>query len=75
MSGPNTGPSIPHTPKILIQYEISIGEYISMIVAPPVARTGPPKNPVKNRKIRSISIFTANLVGGCSKTKTNSFQK
>ena len=74
-SGPNTGPSTPEAPKMPIQYASSTGGYMFVIVAPPVARTGPPKNPNRNRKTRSIVIFTAYPVGSCSSTKIKSVQK
>lgn len=42
-----------------IPYAIFDSGYMSAMVAPPVARTGLPKNLVKNRKTRSMAMFTA----------------
>jgi hypothetical protein len=36
---------------------------MSAMEAPPVARAGEPKKPVKNRKARSIPKFTEKTVG------------
>jgi hypothetical protein len=40
--------------------------------APPVARTGEPKKPVKNRKARSMPKLDANAVGAWKATNTAS---
>jgi hypothetical protein len=48
------------------------GDQMSAIEAPPVARIGDPKNPVKKRKARSIPKFSASAVGTWKATKTTS---
>lgn len=56
-SGPRTGPQIAARPQTAMAYALLDGLYISEREAPPVARTGDPKNPVKNRNARSIPKF------------------
>jgi hypothetical protein len=61
--GPSTGPQtapIPHTAK---PYTCFFGRYISAMEAPPVASAGEPKNPVKNRKARSMPKLIEKTVG------------
>jgi len=59
IKGPKTGPQIAASPQTAMAYALFAGRYISPKDAPPVARTGEPKNPVKNRNARSMPKFLA----------------
>ena len=53
-SGPRLGAHVANTPQRVIPYARFFGAYRSAMVAPPVARIGEPKNPVRNRNAISI---------------------
>lgn len=58
-SGPNTGPDTAAIPQIAIAYALFDGLYISESEAPPVAKTGEPKKPVRNRNASNIPKLVA----------------
>jgi hypothetical protein len=68
--GPSTGPATAPTPQTANPYACFWGRYMSAMVAPPVARAGEPKKPVRKRKARSMPKLTDSAVGICNKTKT-----
>ena len=57
--GPRMGPSAAAMPQTLMPYATFSGAYMSAMEAPPVARAGLPKNPVRKRKARSMPKFLA----------------
>lgn len=69
---PSVGPQTAAMPQMATEYARFLGAQISASDAPPVARTGEPKNPVMNRKARSIPKFEARAAAGCKPTKTTS---
>jgi hypothetical protein len=56
-------------PQTARPYTCFLGRYMSAIEAPPVASAGDPKNPVKNRKARSMPKLMEKTVGNCRRTK------
>jgi len=56
-------------PQIAIAYARLRGAYMSDREAPPVARTGEPKKPVKNRKASNMPKLVAKAVGIWNMTK------
>lgn len=65
MIGPRTAP-VDHTP---IAYGSLLGRKISPIEAPPVARIGEPKKPVRKRKMRRQVRFFGRTIGIWRRTK------
>lgn len=57
--GPNTGPQIPKLPQMQKPYATLAGEYMSAMVAPPVARAGLPTKPARKRKVRKVGRLGA----------------
>jgi hypothetical protein len=66
---------VPKNPQMQIPYATRAGSNMSVIVAPPVARQGLPKNPVNSRKTRNIGMLTAKPVGSCNRTNARIVQK
>lgn len=64
---PDTAP-MPQTARPYVRLA---GEYMSLILAPPVARLGLPMKPVRKRKARSMPKFAASAVGTCRTTKSS----
>ncbi len=72
ITGPNVGPATAACPQIAMAYARLERAYISPRLAPPVAKTGLPKKPVRNRKARSMPKFFAYITANCRNTKTTS---
>ena len=71
-TGPRTGPHTALIPQMDMAYARFDGLQMSARVAPPVAKTGEPKKPVRKRKARSIPKLLARAVGAWNATKTAS---
>lgn len=69
ISGPKVGPQTAAMPQIDMAYALLAGLQISAREAPPVAKTGEPKKPLKNRKARNMPKLVASAVGTWNATK------